>query len=52
MQNELLKVMALSVLRSIADTIRHADFFTIMVDECADISNQEQVYVHCIKLDR
>ena len=21
-----------------------------MVDECADISNQEQVYVHCIKL--
>ena len=41
MQNELLKVMAISVLRSIVDNIQQADFFTIMVNECADISNQD-----------
>ncbi len=39
----MLKVMALTVLREIAANIRSTDFYTITVDECTDISNQEQV---------
>ena len=48
LQNELLKVMALSVLRDIADNIRGMEFFSIMLDECTDVSNEEQA--SCILL--
>ena len=40
MQNEILTVMALRVLREIASAIQKALFYTVMVDET---SNQEQV---------
>ena len=43
-QNEILKLMALSVLREIAVNLQHTEFYTIMVDECADIGNHEQVH--------
>ena len=46
-QNELLKVMALSVLRRIAGCISTAKFYYIICDECTDTSNREQL-VMCI----
>ena len=42
-QNEMLKIMALSILRKIVVNLRTTEFYTIMVDECTDISNHEQV---------
>ena len=47
-QNEILQLMALSVLRNIAANIRTSDYFTIMADETTDISNREQLVV-CIR---
>ena len=44
-QNEILKVMALSVLRTIARNINHSSFFTIMADESTDSSNREQLVI-------
>ena len=38
-QNELLSIMALQVLRRIAAQIQSAVFFTVMVDEATDCSN-------------
>ena len=45
MQNEMVKVMALHILREIAASIQSAPFFTVMVDETTDVSNMEQVLV-------
>lgn len=42
-QNELLKLMSVNVLRAIARNLQTTDFITIMMDECTDIANQEQV---------
>ena len=44
-QNELLKIMALQVLRQITDLIQKAQYYTLMADEVTDISNREQVAV-------
>ena len=44
MQNEMLGVMALKLLRKIADDVRTSKF-TIMVDETTDISTTEQVVI-------
>ena len=41
-QNEMIQIMALSVLRDIAQNIRNAVFYSIMADETTDISNREQ----------
>ena len=48
-QNEILKLMALSVLREIAVNLQRTEFYTIMVDECADIGNREQVTFTVLK---
>ena len=48
MQNEMVKTMALQVLRSIADCLRQTPFFTVMVDETVDVANVEQV-VLCLR---
>ena len=48
MQNEIVKTMALRVLRHVAECLRKADFFTIMVDETSDVSNKEQVVI-CLR---
>ena len=45
MQNEILKVMALQVLRQVAELLYAASFVTIIVDEMTDISNKEQVVI-------
>lgn len=42
-QNEMLKIMATNVLRKIASDIQGTEFFTIMIDECTDVANLEQV---------
>ena len=42
-QNEMLKVMATMVLRKILQEIQETEFFSLMIDECADITNKEQV---------
>ena len=42
MQNEVLKLMSLSILRSIAKDIQSSDCFTVMADECTDVANREQ----------
>lgn len=44
-QNELLKIMALHILRHIADHLQKSPFLTIMIDETANVSNQEQVTI-------
>lgn len=36
-------IMANSILRKIASDLRSSEFFTIMMDECTDVSNKEQV---------
>ena len=45
MQNEMMQVMALKILREIAENIRNSTFFSIMADETRDKSNPEQVVI-------
>ena len=40
-QNKILKEMSLSALRDIVESIKNADFHSIMVDETSDVSNNE-----------
>ena len=47
-QNEILKIMATSVLHRVMNSIHAAPFFSIMIDETTDISNGEQVVV-CLR---
>jgi len=44
-QNEMLQIMALKVLREMASSISKSDFFSIMAaaDDCSDVSNEEQL---------
>ena len=42
-QNEILKIMALHILWVIASEIYEAQFYTMMVGECTDASNKEQL---------
>lgn len=44
-QNEMLEMMSLSMLRSISQKLHSADAFTIMADECTDISNNGQLVI-------
>ena len=48
MQNEFIKIMALSILREIAECMQKSTFFSLMCDECTDSSNREQL-VLCIR---
>ena len=45
MQNELMKHLALHVMRDISEKLQKSPFITIMIDETTDITNQEQVTV-------
>ena len=44
-QNELIRLMALSVLRKIAGDLQATEFISVMIDECTDIQNKEQVNI-------
>ncbi len=52
-QNELLKVMATTIVRNISNSIQINRYFSIMADEVTDSSNKEQVVVcfRCINKD-
>lgn len=41
-QNDLIKLMALHVTRNISDQLQKSPFISILIDESADITNQEQ----------
>ena len=47
-QNEILQIMALNILRDVSLSIVKNNFFTVMADECTDIANKEQ-FVVCIR---
>ena len=42
--------MSLSVLRDIVESIKNADFHSVMVDEISDVSNKDQA-VLCVRWD-
>ena len=44
-QNEIITIMALNVVRDIASSIQNARFFTLMADEVTDAANQTQVAI-------
>lgn len=46
-QNEILQLMALKIVRNVASNIQKG-FFTIMCDECTDTSNKEQLVI-CLR---
>ncbi len=44
-QNELIKIMSMNILREIACSIQESRYFSIMADEVTDSSNKEQLVV-------
>ena len=42
-QNEMIKIMGISILHTIASTLQSTPFLTVMADETTDIFNKEQV---------
>ena len=47
-QNEMLEIMALQILRNIVKNIQSAEIFSILGDETGDVSNTEQL-IFCIR---
>ncbi len=47
-QNEIIKIMSLNILRKIACSIQEARYFALMADEVTDCSNKEQ-FVICLR---
>ncbi len=47
-QNEMLQIMGLKILRDIADSLQKAKYFSLMADKVTDTSNREQVAI-CIR---
>lgn len=47
-QNEILSILALQVLREISDSIRATPYYSLMADEVTDSSNREQVVI-CLR---
>ena len=48
-QNELVSIMSLQVIREIASQIQSAPYFTMMIDEATDLTNIKQVVlVHSV----
>ena len=44
-QDEMLQIMALSILRDLVHRIKSSVFYSIMTDETADASNREQIVI-------
>ena len=44
-QNDIIKVMAMHVLRNVATCLQQSPFLTLMMDETTDISNNEQTTI-------
>ena len=47
-QNEMMQIMALKILREIATNLQDSDFFTMMCDEATDVKNVSQLVV-CLR---
>ena len=43
MQNEILELLANSILREVTTKIRNSNFYALMMDETRDVSNKEQL---------
>ena len=50
-QNELLQLMAISILRDVGTSIKTSGWYTIMADECSDVSNKEQFVIYIRWID-
>lgn len=44
-QNDIIKVMAMHVLRNVTACLQQSPFFTLMIDETTDVSNKEQTTI-------
>ncbi len=44
----MLGLMSNAIIRSIIEQVQQADYFTIMIDECVDVSSKEQLTI-CIR---
>ena len=44
-QNDIVKVMAMHVLRNVATCLQHSPFLTLMMDETTDVTNKEQTTI-------
>ena len=44
-QNEILKIMACQILEAVIKNVKEAGYYSIMVDECVDSSNKEQLVI-------
>ena len=42
-QNEIIEIMALEILREVIQSVKNANFYSIMADETQDVSNTEQL---------
>ena len=49
-QNECMQIMAHEIMRKIAGIIRKCKCYTIMADECTDVSNKQQFNVFDVLL--
>ena len=47
-QNEMMQIMALRVLREVAENIQNVDFYSIMCDEATDVKNVSELLV-CLR---
>lgn len=52
MQNECLEEMALYIVRQVCTNVASNGFYTIMADECTDVSNKEQFTIRMFKMGR
>ena len=52
-QNEMLKIMAVKILQQISQRIRDGGGYTVLADECTDLSNKEQftIYIRWVDED-
>ena len=48
MQNEMIIIIALRIVSDLAEGIRMNGYFSLMADECTDVSNKEQLAV-CLR---
>ena len=48
MQNEMINIIALRIVSDLAEGIRKNGYFSLMTDDCTDVSNKEQLAI-CLR---
>ena len=51
-QNELIRLMATSILRDLSKLLQGSQFLSVMIDETTDVTNQEQVTIVMRRIDQ